>query len=102
MQSLSTDTKEHIINTIQTTLSHFSEVSKIILFGSFPKSQNPNDVDIAVIQNSNDNYLTLSLRYRKALRELSKKIPLDIIPIKNNTYSSFLDEINQGRVIYER
>jgi len=100
--NLSTDAKEYIINTIQTKLSYFSEVKKIILFGSFPKSQNPNDVDIAVIQNSDDNYLTLSLRYRKALRELSKKIPLDIIPIKNNTYSSFLDEINQGHTIYER
>ena len=100
--NLSTDAKEYIINTIQTKLSYFSEVKKIILFGSFPKSQNPNDVDIAVIQNSDDNYLTLSLRYRKALRELSKKIPLDIIPIKNNTYSSFLDEINQGHIIYER
>ena len=100
--NLSIDAKEYIINTIQTKLSYFSEVKKIILFGSFPKSQNPNDVDIAVIQNSDDNYLTLSLRYRKALRELSKKIPLDIIPIKNNTYSSFLDEINQGHIIYER
>ena len=100
--NLSTELKEHIINIIQTKLSHFSEVSKIILFGSFLKSKNPNDIDIAIIQNSNDNYLTLSLRYRKALRELSKKIPLDIIPIKNNTHSIFLNEINQGYIIYER
>jgi predicted nucleotidyltransferase len=100
--NLSIELKEHIINTIQTNLSHFSEVSKIVIFGSFPKSKNPNDIDIAVIQNSKDNYLTLSLRYRKALRELAKKIPLDIVPIKSNSYSSFLDEINQGRIIYER
>jgi predicted nucleotidyltransferase len=100
--NLSIELKEHIINTIQTNLSHFSEVSKIVIFGSFPKSKNPNDIDIAVIQNSKDNYLTLSLRYRKALRELAKKIPLDIVPIKGNSHSSFLDEINQGRIIYER
>ncbi|MBU1668394.1 nucleotidyltransferase domain-containing protein [bacterium] len=100
--NLSKDVKEHIINIIQTKLSHFSEINKIILFGSFQKSQNPNDIDIAVIQNSKENYLTLSLKYRKALRELSKKFPLDIVPIKNNSHSSFLDEINQGYTIYER
>jgi predicted nucleotidyltransferase len=100
---LSIDMKENIIEFIQSKLLKFSEINKIVLFGSFPKSQNPNDIDIAIIQNSKDNYLTLSLKYRKALRELSKKIPLDIVPIKNSIInSSFLDEINQGYVIYER
>jgi len=99
---LSIDIKDEMIKLIQNRLVDFSEISKIILFGSFPKSKNPNDIDIAIIQNSKDNYLTLSLKYRKALRELSKKIPLDVIPIKINTYSSFLEEINQGYVIYEK
>jgi len=99
---LSIDIKDEMIKLIQNRLVDFSEITKIILFGSFPKSKNPNDIDIAIIQNSKDNYLTLSLKYRKALRELSKKIPLDVIPIKINTYSSFLEEINQGYVIYEK
>ncbi len=99
---LTTDIKEDIIKFIQSKLLDFSEISKIILFGSFLKSQNPNDIDIAIIQNSKENYLTLALKYRKALRELSKQIPLDIVPIKNHVHSSFLDEINQGYVIYEK
>jgi hypothetical protein len=68
-----------------------SEVNKVILFGSFIKSSNPND-----------NFLTLSLKYRKGLRELSKIIPLDIVPIKANANSVFLDEINKGQIVYER
>jgi len=99
---LSIEIKDEIVKLIQTKLLKFSEISKIILFGSFPKSKNPNDIDIAIIQNSQDDYLTLSLKYRKALRELSKQIPLDIVPLKNSVKGSFLDEINQGYVIYEK
>jgi predicted nucleotidyltransferase len=89
-------------NVIKDKLSQFSEVNKVILFGSFVKSNNPNDIDIAIIQNSNDNFLTLSLKYRKVLRDLSKLIPLDIVPVKQNSTGSFFDEINKGTVVYER
>jgi len=92
----------NFINTIKEKLSQFSEVNKVILFGSFVKSNNPNDIDIAVVQNSNDNFLTLSLKYRKVLRELSKTIPLDIVPIKADTNGVFLEEINKGQIVYER
>jgi len=98
-----TDTnKLNFIATIKDKLSQFNEVNKVILFGSFVKSNNPNDIDIAIVQNSNDNFLTLSLKYRKVLRELSKTIPLDIVPIKANTNGVFLEEINKGQVVYER
>jgi predicted nucleotidyltransferase len=100
--SLTDTNKLSFINTIKEKLSQFSEVNKIILFGSFIKSNNPNDIDIAIIQNSNDNFLTLSLKYRKVLRDLSKMIPLDIIPIKQNSKGVFLEEINKGQVVYER
>ena len=100
--NLSIDLKNEIIKLIERELLKFSEISKIVLFGSFPKSQNPNDIDIAIIQDSKDDYLTLSLKYRKALRELAKKIPLDIVPLKKSASGSFLDEINQGYVIYEK
>lgn len=83
-------------------LSQFKEIDKVILFGSFIKSNNPNDIDIAIVQNSNDNFLTLSLKYRKVLRNLSKTIPLDIVPIKANTNGVFLEEINKGQVVYEK
>ncbi len=100
--NLTQSSKLQFINTIKDKLSQFSEVKRVILFGSFIKSNNPNDIDIAIIQNSNENFLTLSLKYRKVLRELSKLIPLDIVPIKQNSDGQFLDEINRGKVVYER
>jgi len=100
--SLTDTNKLNFISTIKDKLSQFKEVHKVILFGSFVKSNNPNDIDIAIIQNSNDNFLTLSLKYRKVLRDLSKTIPLDIVPIKANTNGAFLEEINKGQVVYER
>jgi uncharacterized protein len=100
--NLTDNSKLNFISIIKDKLSQFSEINKVILFGSFVKSNNPNDIDIAIIQNSNDNFLTLSLRYRKVLRELSKMIPLDIVPIKANTNGVFLEEINKGQIVYER
>ena len=98
-----TETKKlDFIETIKDKLSQFSEINKVILFGSFTKTNNPNDIDIAIVQNSEDNFLTLSLKYRKVLRELSKMIPLDIVPIKTNSKGVFLEEINTGQVVYER
>lgn len=100
--SLTDNKKLNFINIIKDKLSQFQEVNKVVLFGSFVNSNNPNDIDIAIIQNSNDNFLTLSLKYRKVLRELSKMIPLDIVPIKTNSKGVFLEEINKGQVVYER
>ena len=100
--SLTQSSKLQFINIIKEQLSQFSEVNKVILFGSFINSSNPNDIDIAIVQNSNENFLTLSLKYRKVLRELSKIIALDIVPIKQNSNGSFLDEINKGKIVYER
>jgi predicted nucleotidyltransferase len=100
--NLTDKNKLNFTNIIKDKLSQFSEVNKVVLFGSFVKSNNPNDIDIAIIQNSNDNFLTLSLKYRKVLRDLSKLIPLDIVPIKQNSTGSFFDEINKGKVLYER
>ncbi|MEA1914724.1 MAG: nucleotidyltransferase domain-containing protein [Campylobacterota bacterium] len=100
--SLTDNKKLNFINIIKDKLSQFQEVNKVILFGSFIKSNNPNDIDIAIIQNSNDNFLTLSLKYRKVLRDLSKIIPLDIVPIQQNKEGVFLEEISKGQVVYER
>lgn len=99
---LSKSKKQNFINIIKDKLSQYSEVDKIILFGSFIESNEPNDIDIAVFQNSNENFLTLSLKYKKILRELSKQIPLDIVPIKQDAKGIFLEEIQRGNVVYER
>jgi predicted nucleotidyltransferase len=95
-------TKNNYIKIIKKELSKFSEIHKIIIFGSFNSSDNPNDIDVAVLQDSNSNFLTLSLKYRKVLRELSKKISLDIVPLRFDSKDCFSDEIISGKVIYEK
>ena len=99
---LSNTLKTHFIDSIKKNLLQFSEIEKIILFGSFVTSKTPNDIDIAIFQKSNDNYLTLSMKYRKALREISKLIPLDIVPVRSNSSGFFLKEIEEGKTIYEK
>ncbi len=80
----------------------FPEIDKVIIFGSFFESNNPNDIDVAIVQETDSNFLALSLKYRKALRDLSKKIALDIVPLKKDFDGFFAQEIKKGRVIYEK
>lgn len=100
--TITTRQKELIKHQIINALSKEKEIQKIVLFGSFVNSDNPNDVDIAVFQNSNEKYLPLALKYRKLIRPVSKIIPVDIFPLKNNAKGFFLDEIETGETIYER
>ncbi len=79
------------------------EIERIIIFGSFNRSDSPNDIDIAVVQNSSKNYLTLALKYRKLIRKVSKEITVDIFPIvEKNDNSFFSKEVANGEVIYAR
>jgi len=95
--------KLDIKNRIVESLKEQSEIEKIIVFGSFNKSERPNDIDIAVIQNSSENYITLALKYRKLVRNISREIAIDIFPVieKNSNYF-FYNEISTGEVIYAR
>jgi predicted nucleotidyltransferase len=95
--------KIDIKNKIVDSLKGEKEVERIIIFGSFNKSDTPNDIDIAVVQNSSDNYLTLALKYRKLIRNISKDIAVDIFPVlEKNENSFFKNEINSGEVIFAR
>jgi predicted nucleotidyltransferase len=79
------------------------EVRKIVIFGSFFKSSDPHDLDVAVFQNSSEKYLPLAMKYRKKIRAIARIIPVDIIPLKAEASgATFMDEIAQGEVIYER
>jgi len=101
--NLSNFEKENIKKRIVEKLRLQTEIDRIVIFGSFLKDNSPNDIDIAIFQNSNDNYLHLSLKYRKAVREISKRIPIDIIPILTDKSNDFiLNEIENGEVIFER
>ncbi|MBT3385168.1 MAG: nucleotidyltransferase domain-containing protein [Prolixibacteraceae bacterium] len=94
--------KTNIKLKLKEALSKEKEVSKIIIFGSFLKIKNPNDIDIAIFQDSKEVYFKLSLKYRKLTRQIANIIPLDIIPLKNNSKGMFMSEINLGETIYER
>ncbi len=65
-------------------LSPEAEVQRVIVFGSFVTSSTPHDLDLAVFQNSDDEYLTLAMRYRRNLRPIARRIPIDVIPLKTN------------------
>ena len=79
------------------------EIRRIVVFGSFLRSSEPCDIDVAVFQDSSEKYLPLAMKYRKKTRPIARVIPLDIIPLKVGAGSSiFMDEIAQGEIIYER
>ena len=79
------------------------EVCRIVVFGSFVNSDDPHDMDVAVFQDSDEKYLPLAMKYRKKTRDISRVIPMDIIPLKSGIKGeTFLDEIERGEVIYER
>ena len=95
--------KENIKRRIVEKLRSQNEIDKIIIFGSFLKNTSPSDIDLAIFQRSSDNYINLSLKYRKAVRDISKSIPIDVIPIMSDKSNDFVsNEIEHGEVIFER
>ena len=79
------------------------EICRIVVFGSFLESSDPHDIDIAVFQDSSEKYLPLAMKYREKTRTIARIIPLDIIPLKAEAGDeTFMDEIAQGEIIYER
>jgi len=96
--------KEKLKRELVAALAGDQQVEKIIIFGSFTKSANPHDMDVAVFCDSQDDYLTLALALRKKLRPLARTIPIDLLPITMpyDPASLFLQEINEGEVVYEK
>ena len=100
---MSPSTKEALKKEIVQRLKAEKEIQKIVIFGSFLDSEQPNDVDVAIFQDSQEPYLSLAMKYRKLIRNVIRQIPVDIIPIKENlSESSFLKEIEAGELIYKR
>ena len=83
-------------------LAQAQEIRKVVVFGSFLHSDSPEDMDVAVFQDSGETYLPLALKYRRMARPISDHIPLDIIPLRPGAAGPLMDEINKGEVIYER
>jgi len=103
LMKLTKEIKDRLKIELKACLSPEKEVNRVIVFGSFLTSENPNDIDVAVFQDSNEPYLPLAMKYRKLTRRIAQTIPLDIIPIRSNAPQTyFLSEIEAGELIYEK
>ena len=101
--NLQRETKEMLKKEIAGLLSDFPEVQRVVIFGSFVNSDNPHDLDIAVFQDSDESYYPLAMKYRKTLRKVANKIPIDVIPIRRSPEQEpFIKKIRKGEVLYER
>lgn len=95
--------KEMLKRDLVTCLADDEEIERIVVFGSFVTSQTPADMDVAVFQNSDASYIPLAMKYRRQTRSVSRRIPLDIIPIRAGvSIGTFLNEIESGETLYER
>ena len=95
--------KEELKKELVLCLKSDEAVKKIVIFGSFIDSGDPMDLDVAVFQESDEPYLPLAMKYRRKTRAISKRIPIDIFPVRSNVKDhSFLSEIDRGEVLYER
>lgn len=95
--------KDSLKRKLVSCLENEKEICRIVIFGSFLKSSEPHDIDVAVFQDSNEKYLPLAMKYRKKTRAIAHIIPLDIIPLKAEAESeTFMNEISQGEIVYER
>jgi len=101
---MTSNDKEQLKRDLVSALSADEQVEKIIIFGSFVTSASPGDIDVAVFCASDESYLPLALSFRKRLRPLTRKIPVDLLPICRpyNTDSAFMSIIEAGEVIYEK
>jgi predicted nucleotidyltransferase len=103
MPHLAMNERADMKNTLVRCLSAEPEVRKIIIFGSFLHVDDPADMDVAVFQDSKENYLPLAMKYRRLTRSIARKISLDIIPLKHSHVNGPLPEdLLHGEVVYER
>ncbi|PKN62430.1 MAG: nucleotidyltransferase domain-containing protein [Deltaproteobacteria bacterium HGW-Deltaproteobacteria-15] len=101
--NLRREVKEKLKEEIVAGLASFPEVQRVVVFGSFVTSDDPHDMDIAIFQDSDESYYPLAMKYRRTLRSVAKKIPLDVIPIRRMPEEGpFMQEIQKGEVMYER
>ncbi len=96
--------KRQIKQELVACLEEQAEVQKVVIFGSFVTSADPQDLDVAVFQDSDETYLPLALKYRKLLRPVADRIPLDVLPFRTSAPAGWFvrDEVLRGEVIYER
>jgi predicted nucleotidyltransferase len=91
--------KQQLVGSLKTE----KEVCRIVVFGSFVISDDPHDMDVAVFQDSDEKYIPLAMKYRRKTRDIARFIPMNILPLKAGIRDGiFMDEIENGEVIYNR
>lgn len=80
---LSEQDKQSIRRGIVECLSGEPEVCRIVIFGSFVRNSHPNDLDLAIFQDTNETYFPLAMKYRKLLRPVANRIPVDVLPFRS-------------------
>lgn len=99
---LTNQEKESIKKELAACFKGEPEVKKVVVFGSFVTAADPNDLDVAIFQDSNEPYLPLAMKYKRITRILARRIPIDILPLKDGASGIILDEISLGDVVYEK
>lgn len=100
---LTEQAKDKLRKEIVGLLTQFPEVRRVVIFGSFVTSSEPHDLDVAVFQDSEENYYSLAMKYRRSLRSVANQIPLDVIPLRRSPQQSvFRRQLDRGEVLYER
>jgi predicted nucleotidyltransferase len=95
--------KEYLKKELVSCLAEDQEIRRIVVFGSFVHSPSPEDMDVAIFQNSSESYLSLAVKYRTQTRSVSRRIPLDIVPLREGISDDpFLKEVERGETVYER
>ena len=109
-------TKSELITQIQISLQH-SNVSKVILFGSYSKGTQSDDSDIDLLVVTNDDFLPesfakkmeIKLKVAAALHSIRKYTDIDLIVHTKPMYEKFIqlnsafkrEILNTGTIIYE-
>jgi hypothetical protein len=89
--------KDSIETQIAVFLQGRKEVSEIVVYGSFLTIPSPNDVDVIVFQDRQEEHLSLAMKYRRLTRDVARILPLDIIPVRMGiSESTGAVEIDRG------
>ena len=101
--TLTAQQKNEVKRTLVNCLKGEPEIQRIVIFGSFLHSNAPNDLDVAIFQTSSEKYLPLAMKYRRMTEPLTQYIAVDVIPLRPNPPAmAFLEDIQQGEVVYEK
>lgn len=94
------------------------DVYKVILFGSYANDteDEESDIDLLIVLDENtlpknyDEWLEIKMRVRRLLREINKKVALDLLVYTRPQYESIKKEMNSfqleihetGKILYEK